>query len=287
MSEALAVLAAFGYATSDVTTAAIVRRVGAAAIAFWAHVVASAVLLAAAGVAAGPPPLATAALAVGAGLVAGVGAVAYYAALGRGPASVLAPIAAGGVLLPVLAGVIAGDRAALLAVAGTLVLVGGVTLLGRASDESGVATPTAALLLAFGSAFAFGGYFVAVDVAAGTDAAHPLWVAGLVTVGSALAALPVMVRQTRASAGDGRHGRLPGREAVRGLVAIGLALSVADLALTAAMAGSDVALVAVIASADPVLTVMAARVVLAERISRGQVAGIVLTLTGVLAVAAA
>jgi uncharacterized membrane protein len=53
------------------------------------------------------------------------------------------------------------------------------------------------------------------------------------------------------------------------------------------MAGGDVALVSVISSSDPAITVVAARLVLAERVSRGQGAGLALALTGLLAVAAA
>jgi uncharacterized membrane protein len=53
------------------------------------------------------------------------------------------------------------------------------------------------------------------------------------------------------------------------------------------MAGGDVALVSVISSSDPAITVVAARVVLEERVSRAQGAGVALTLTGLAAVAAA
>ena len=45
MSVILATIAAVGYAASDVTSAATVRRVAPAALAFWAHVVASILLL--------------------------------------------------------------------------------------------------------------------------------------------------------------------------------------------------------------------------------------------------
>jgi uncharacterized membrane protein len=53
------------------------------------------------------------------------------------------------------------------------------------------------------------------------------------------------------------------------------------------MAGGDVALVAVFASLDPALTVFAARLVLAECVSRRQAAGIGFALAGLLSVAAA
>jgi drug/metabolite transporter (DMT)-like permease len=113
------------------------------------------------------------------------------------------------------------------------------------------------------------------------DGADPMWIAGLVTVGSALAAVPALLKI------DGPAALRPPTAAARPLLAVGLFLAIADLALAAAMAKGDVALVSVISSSDPVLTVAAARVVLEERVSRAQGAGVALTLTGLLAVAAA
>jgi drug/metabolite transporter (DMT)-like permease len=280
MSVALAALAAAGYAASDTTVAALVRRVPPAVVAFWAHVVASAVLLAAAALLAPAPPSGAVLAALAAGLVAGVGAVAYYAALGRGPASVLAPLAASGLALPVMVGVARGERTALLAALGLVVLVAGAALLG-ARDRNGEPLGRGAFALGLLAAAAFGGYFVTVDAAVDAQGGHPLWVAGFVTVGSAVAAFPAMLWSA------GRASLRPGRQARAGLLAVGAFLTGADLALTAAMAAGDVALVAVVASADPALTVVAARVLLAERVSRRQAAGIGLAMTGLLGVAVA
>jgi drug/metabolite transporter (DMT)-like permease len=280
MSVALAALAAAGYAATDTTTAALVRRVPPAVVAFWAHVVASVVLLGAAALLAPVPPAGAVLAALAGGLIAGVGAVAYYASLSRGPASVLAPLAASGLALPVLVGVARGERTAVLAALGLAVLVAGAALLG-AQDDRGEPVERGALVLGLVAAAAFGAYFVTVDVAVDAQAGHPLWVAGFVTVGSALAALPAMLWTA------GRTSLRPGREARIGLLAIGAFLTLGDLSLTAAMDAGDVALVAVVASTDPVLTVIAARIVLAERVSRRQAAGIGLALTGLLGVAAA
>jgi drug/metabolite transporter (DMT)-like permease len=165
-------------------------------------------------------------------------------------------------------------------VAGTAALLAGVALLAGARDGGGVRMGRPALVLGVASALAFGTYFLVVDVAVG-GGASPLWVAGLVTVGSAVAAAAVLLRRGRASAL-----RLP-RVARGRLLAVGAFLAVADLALAAAMATGDVALVSVIASSDPALTVVAARLVLAERISARQALGLGVTLAGLLGVAAA
>jgi len=281
MSVLLAALAAAAYAASDITTAVAVRRVPPAAIALWAHIIAAVALLAAAAVLAPPPSAAAALAAAGGGLVAGGGAVAYYAALRRGPASVLAPLAAAGLILPVLAGVVRGERTAVLAGLGTLVLLAGIALIAARRDDGGVHVSRAALLLGAGAAVAFGTYFVVVDRAVDAAAGHPLWVAALVVVGSAAAAVPVLLRAGGAAA------LRPPADARPALLAVGALLAIADLALAAAMAAGDVALVSVVAASDPALTVVAARVVLAERLSRRQAAGVVLTLAGLAGVAAA
>jgi len=283
VAAGLAALAAAGYSASDLTTARAVRGVTSpASVAVWAHVVATALLLAAAVPLAPAPAAAGAATAVAAGIVAGVGAVAYYAALKRGAASILAPLAASGLVVPVLVGVARGERAATLAAAGTALLLGGVALLAGARGAGGVRADRVALALGAVGAACFGLYFVAVDLAVGTTGAvHPLWAAGLVTAGSAAGALPALLWRRGPAALRPPPG---GRTA---LLAVGAFLAVADLALAAAMLQGDVALVAVIASADPALSVLAARVVLAERISPRQGAGAALALAGLLAVAAA
>jgi len=287
LGAALAVVAAAGYSASDLTTAVVVRRgtapVAPALVAYWAHLVATVLLVGAAALAAAPPPVAEAGLALGAGFVAGAGVVVYYAALARGAASILAPLAAAGLILPVLVGVARGERTVLLAVAGTAVLLAGVALLAGSGREDGARADARALVLAGLGALCFGGYFVFVDLAVGdgTDA-HPLWVAGLVTTGTALAATPIVL------ATAGRRALLvPPACGWFAVAAVGVLLTVADLALTVAMTQGDVALVSVVASADPALSVLAARFVLAERISRRQAAGVAVALAGLLAVAAA
>jgi drug/metabolite transporter (DMT)-like permease len=279
MSALLALVAAAGYAASDVTTARTVRRVRPAAVALWAHVIASVVLLAAALATSAPPAAAAMAAALAAGLVAGAGAVAYYRALKRGSASLLAPVAAAGLVLPVTVGVLREERTALLAALGTGVLLAGVALLAQARGDGARADRTA-IALALAAAAGFGSYFVVLDAAVGTSA-NPLWIAGLVTVGSALAAVPPLLRA------GGVAALRPPAVTARPLLAVGLFLAIADFALAAAMAKGDVALVSVISSSDPVLTVVAARLLLEERVSRPQAAAVALALTGLLAVAAA
>jgi drug/metabolite transporter (DMT)-like permease len=104
---------------------------------------------------------------------------------------VLAPIAASGLIVPVTVGVLRGERTALLAAAGTVVLLSGIALLARARRDGARADRTA-ILLGLLAAASFGTYFVVLDAAAG-DSGDPLWIAGLVAVGSALGAVPALL----------------------------------------------------------------------------------------------
>ena len=280
----LAALAAIGYSASDLTTARAVRRVNPALLAFWAPMLASLPLFAAAALLIPAPGIDATFVALGAGAVAGVGAVAYFFALRRGAASLVAPLAATGILLPVAVGVTQGDRAVLPAAAGTLVVLAGVGAIARARSGAGVGTRLGArtLALALGAAAAFGGYFVLVDVAVGDAGAAPLWTAALVLIGSALPAIPgihgLRTRVADLRVPEGAH---------RGLLMLGALLALADLALALAFSFGDLALVSVVPASDPVLTVLAARLLFDERLSTRQALGAALAMVGVLVVAAA
>ena len=281
----LAALAAVGYSAGDLATVRAVQRVNPAVVAFWAPIVAGLPVLAIAALAGPPPALESSLLAVGAGAVAGVGVVAYFFALRRGAASIVAPLAATGILLPVAVGVARGDRAILPAAIGTLVVLAGATALARARDgaDDRHRLGGGTLALALTAAAGFGGYFVLVDVAVGTGGGGAaLWTAGLVLIGSALPAVPG-VHGLRTRAADLR---LPATS-VRGVLVLGALLAAADLALTLAFSVGDVALVSVVAASDPIITVLAAHVLFAEHLSRRQILGVATALGGVLVVAAA
>ncbi len=61
---------------------------------------------------------------------------------------------------------------------------------------------------------------------------------------------------------------------------------VADISLTFALASGQIAVVSVLASLDPLVTVLLARIMLAERLPRLQSVGVGLTLVGVIIVSA-
>jgi drug/metabolite transporter (DMT)-like permease len=196
----------------------------------------------------------------------------FYRALSIGTMSIVAPISATGVALPVLVGIASGDTLQAIVAIGLAVTVAGVLLASREEvqelERRGPNRP--AVLMALVAALGFGGYFVFADVAADGSV---LW---LLATGR-LVALPVIVALAKRR-GDAL---LPVPRERLELMAIGATdLSATGLYALATTRGA-LSVVAVVGSLYPVVTVLLARGVLKERISRTQAAGVTLALAGV------
>ena len=210
--------------------------------------------------------------------VAGLSALgAFYKALSIGTMSIVAPISATGVALPVLVGLAGGDALQPIVALGLAVTVGGVLLASREEvkpeERRGPNRP--AILLALGAAVGFGLYFVFADVAADGSI---LWLLAL----GRLVVLPgiAMIAYRRGVA------LAPPRDQRPQLAAIGIVdLSATGLYGLATTHGA-LSIVAVIGSLYPVVTILLARGVLGERLSHTQGAGVVAALAGVAMVSA-
>jgi drug/metabolite transporter (DMT)-like permease len=207
-------------------------------------------------------------IALGAGVAGALGNVLIYAALSVGAMGLVAPIAASGAAIPVIAfGVAGGDRPAALAIAGmALALVGGATVArapGRATRQG--------LGLGLLAALSYGLYFALLDLAADGGA---LWAT---TTSRAMAAvfLTVLVLAL-----GHRIGRTERRGLVR-VLPIGLLDALATLAFALASTRGLVSLVAVIACLYPITTAALAYVLLGERLGRWQALGAALAVAGV------
>jgi drug/metabolite transporter (DMT)-like permease len=233
------------------------------------------VVVAARGV--GPPDLVRLLPAIAAGIGGVAALAAFYRALAIGTMSIVAPISATGVAVPVIVGVAGGDRPGALQVAGIVAAVVGVVLASRENDagleQRQVAR--ASLSLALVAAVGFGSYFVGIRASARADVLWTLFVSrgGGVAVLTAAAVL-----------GGGAGGF--SREAILPLTLMGiLDLSATGLYAIATRHGL-LSVVAVAASLYPLATVVLARVVLGERVRRVQEFGIAAALAGVLMIAA-
>ena len=223
------------------------------------------------------PDLGPAALATGAGIAGCAALAAFYRGLAIGTMSIVAPVSATGAAVPVLVGLAEGERPAALQIAGILVAMVGIVLAARepADAEPGRAVRRS-LGLAGLAALGFGTFFVLIDRA--TEHGGAPWSLLLVRAGE-VALLGVLALATRPAMPSGVRDAAP-------LLVIG----VLDFSATAFFALATeqglLSVVSVVGSLYPAVTVVLARVVLAERVARSQEVGVVLTLAGVVAISA-
>jgi drug/metabolite transporter (DMT)-like permease len=217
-----------------------------------------------------------AAWALGAGLAGVVGLGAFYRALAVGTMSIVAPVSSTGVALPVLVGLARGDRLSAAQAVGLACAVAGVLLAGREPGEHPDARAARrGLLLALAAAAGFGIYFLGAAEAARGGV---LWTLLLGRV----AAVPVLAAVAAAT----RAPLVPAPADAGRLAAIGaLDLSATGLYALATTKGL-LAVVAVLGALYPVTTVLLARGLLGERLTRAQDAGVVVALAGVALIAA-
>jgi drug/metabolite transporter (DMT)-like permease len=216
------------------------------------------------------------ALSVVAGIAGVIALGCFYRALAIGTMSIVAPISATGVALPVVVGVATGDRVSTIVAIGLSVTVCGVVLASRErhDDAERAAAGSLSVALALVAALGFGSYFVLSDSAADDSV---LWLLVLSRV------IPV---PALAAFAWNRRMRFPSPDAARVLVLAGtLDCSATGLYALANTKGA-LSSVAVVGSLYPVMTVILARVVLGERIRRVQQVGVVAALAGVAMIAA-
>ena len=214
------------------------------------------------------------------GLVAGVAtAVAVaslFAALARGTMGVVAPVTALSVVVPVGAGVLAGERVGLVVGAALAVAVLGTVLASGPEVRGASGHGPLPLVLAVVAAVAFGVANLAVARGSATSVPTTLTVGAVVTLAlyvvAALVRRPPLTLTWRSGAG---------------IVAIGVIGLLANVCFALASRSGALSLVAVLASLYPVVTVALGRWVLAERLQRVQVVGVAAVLAGVAVVAAA
>lgn len=276
----LALAASACWGTSDFTSGLKARTVPLPMVLLIGQgigLVLSIVLVAAGG--RGLPAAGPVAASLGSGVCVIFGLGCFYRALARGTMSIVAPIAATGVVIPVLAGVLGGDHLAALQVTGMVAAVAGVALASRHPDENATAGDRAshreAVALALVSAAAFGGYFVLAHIGARGGVA---WLLLLAHVTSVLGAL-----------GIAAFSGLKRPSAFRGDLAVLLLAGALDLGATGlyglANRQGQLSVVAVAGSLYPVATVLLARWILRERIVRAQAFGVGLALAGVALIA--
>jgi drug/metabolite transporter (DMT)-like permease len=217
--------------------------------------------------------------AAGSGIL-GIGALtAFYRALAIGTMSIVAPLSATGAAIPVLVGLASGEHPHAVQLAGMALAMVGVVLAGREADEPDTRarrTGRIAVLLALVAAVGFGSFFVGMERA--QRSGDVAWVLVAARTPEVLLLLAVCLFR--------RPSRLPTAAVVGTMAAIGFFDLLANLLFVLASGRGLLSVVGVLAALYPAVTVILARVLLHERLTRAQDAGVLVTLAGVVALAA-
>jgi drug/metabolite transporter (DMT)-like permease len=221
----------------------------------------------------GPVTAADLGWAAGAGLLGATGLVVFFRALSGGVMSVIAPVTAvTAAAVPVLAGLLIGNRISPWAGAGILLALLAVVLV---SAEGGLASLRAArpasLTAPLIAGTAFGFFFVLLDRTSADAGLTPLVAARLASV-----VLVVLVALA------GKQSLRVGRAALPLVLVSGVGDMTANaLFLLATQQEGQLAITGVLASLYPGSTVVLAQAVLRERLVRAQVAGLGAAVTAV------
>lgn len=208
------------------------------------------------------------------GIAGAVGATLLYRSLAIGPMNVAAPtVAVIAAAVPTVVGLLQGERPGALALAGVVVAIVAVALVGGASAP-GPTEPRASGRVLANAAVSGVGLGLANVAFAETSVDSGLWPVGVAKLVAAIA-LWSAVLATR-----GSGGRASGRN-VRFAVWTGVVDIGATTSLALALQRGSLVLVSVLGSLFPAVTVLLARVVLDERIGRAQAAGLACALAAV------
>ena len=200
--------------------------------------------------------------------------VTFYLALSYGPVSIVAPVLASSACIPVVYGLARGERPSALQLAGLVATLAGVMLVswtdgdGHARGRRGIGFGVLAALL-LGTLLVFFSRASAVD---------PYWAPFVLRVTS-ISTIGVFVLARRSVPRVDRRG-------LAIIACVGVLDMLANLAYSVSTTLQLLSITAVLSSLFPVVTVALARIHLGERVTRVQQTGSVMTMLGVLLVAA-
>jgi drug/metabolite transporter (DMT)-like permease len=274
MGILLGLAAALLYGGSDFSGGLASRRFGPVRVTVIGSAISAVLAWAALIVSGGPgPDVRAIAWGLASGLAGGAGTLVLYRGLARGQMSVVGPVSAvGAAVVPVAAGVALGEHPNVLAVAGVLVSLPAIVLVAASGSVRGKLG--AGLFDGLAAGLAFGILFIGL-AQAGRNAG--LWPVASEQTAALLPVLAVAVK-TRVPL------RIPVRAAGLPVLA-GASGTAATLTYFYATHFSMLAIAAVLVSLYPGFTVLLARVVLHERFSPAQRAGLGLCALAVAAIA--
>ncbi|MEP6853403.1 MAG: DMT family transporter [bacterium] len=274
MAVLLALIAAATYGVSDFLGGLASRRTHALTVLLYNYPAGALVMVALLPLFPGSVSGSTLAWSLAGGAVGLAGVGLLYSALGRAAMSVVSPITAVlSACVPVLVGVIGGERPAVLAWIGIAIGLAAVVLVSRTDGGAGLAGASrAAVLMALGAGVGFGLYFVCL---ARSDDDSGLWPVVIARICAAALVIPLARRVTTS--------------ALRGqllLIVIGSGVldAAANLAFLEASRHGFLSIASVITALYPAGTVLLAALLLGERTGRTQRIGLGLAAVAVVLV---
>ena len=281
MAAVLALLSAVLFGAGDFFGGTAARRTHVLVVVAVSHVIGLVMILAVAPVMADAVTGQDLVYGALAGLFGLLGIGCLYHCLGRGPMAIVAPTTAiSNAVLPVLWGVAHGERLSAVNTAGVLLglaaigLVSGGTGIRRLVDAGRV--PPTLVFEALLAGVGFAGFYIFMNATTEASTPWPLVSARVVSAGLALLLLL-------------RVGRSPIPRRAEGGAAVvfaGLLDMAANLAILLAIHRGLLSLTVVLSSLYPATTVILARTVLDERMSRNQVMGVAAALVAVACIVA-
>lgn len=276
MGVLLGGLGALFYGVGDFLGGEGAKRAPAASVVLWAGAMSFPLIAVVAIVVGGEVTAGDLLIGAAAGASGAIGLVMLFAGLGKGHAAAVAPASAAvGAVIPVVFGVLSGERPAALAWVGVVLALPAVALSAWVADPGEV--PLGGARFGVLAGLGFGGYAVIIDLTGASSNLLPLVTARASTM---------VIVATMALAGLWKVTRFGGMP--RTIVAANGALDVAgNVALLAALRSGSLALVGVVVSFYPAITVILARAVNGEQLRARQVTGVMLTLVALSAIALA
>jgi drug/metabolite transporter (DMT)-like permease len=225
--------------------------------------------------------------AIAAGLVGATGLLTFYQALASGTMGVVSPIAALSVVVPVVVGLITGQWPPLVVGVGFVLAIAGVVAASGPERSAGRSLRPVALALV--AAVCFGVVLILIAQGAATSPLMTMVAMRVTSVGvlsGVLLAVAVGSRRRVATGSAPDSARADARRGGWTVVAIAGLFDVgANLAFAVASTVSVLAIVAILGSLYPAVTVILARFVHGETMTRLQQAGIAVALIGVALIA--
>src|SRR5438128_2228883 len=269
MATLLALAASLTWGLSDFFGPVKARALGTLRVLFYVQIGGLAAIALIVAVRGKGPADSTVWLAIPAAISGTLGFYAYYRGMAVGAISVVAPIAGVSAIVPVIVGVASGDRPSVGQQLGIACARVGVFLASREPRRGGPRI-AAGVGLALLAAIGFGGYFPPMHAAGRADF---WWASLLFRVTSAAVILAAIAIRRPPLAVAPRQVPL--------LALIGIGDTLGNFLFAVASSSALVSITSVLASLYPAVTVVLARLVLAERVARSQEVGIALTLAGV------